>query len=434
MLSERLNELISPKVGLIREIAPQGRGADEPMPPYLYTATLSNFDFRVASKVERMAAGKGRTREEAIVSAIGEATERYCAYHWDPQRTFLAKSGDVQSRCITPRECVLYSDRQYATFDWPHPRWTPDQEVAWINGVDVCDGSTVALPASLSYLVFPPPRMEDYFAPSTSNGLAAGATLADAALSGLCEVMERDAMLITWMNRLPAVELKLDDSSGISRRIYRHYAHFGVAVRAFVMPSDLPATTVMAISFEDDPSRPANVVGLGCHPDPSIALLKALFEMCQGRPAEASRFQSKPPQGRLNNYEDVLTLDDHSAFMSQMDRRHEFEFLWQTGEKKQIEEVRNWSTGDAAEDLQRCAAELTRKGHRPAYVELTTPDLVDYGIHVVRVIAPGLQPVHFGHGQERLGGERLFKLPQQLGFATTVRSESDLNPCPHPLA
>ena len=434
MLNERLSELVSPKVGLIREIAPQGRGADEPMPPYLYTATLSNFDFRVASKVERMAAGKGTTREEAIASAIGEATERYCAYHWDPLRTYLAKSGDVKSRCITPKECVLYSERQYATFDWPHPRWTPDQEVAWINGVDVCDRSTVALPASLSYLVFPPPRMEDYFAPSTSNGLAAGPTLAGATLSGLCEVMERDAMLIAWMNRLPAVELQLDSTPGISGRIYRHYAHFGVAVRAFVMPTDLPSTTVMAISFEEDPSRPANVAGLGCHPDPSIALLKALFELCQGRPAEASRFQSKPPQGRLDKYEDVLTLDDHSAFMSQRDRRHEFEFLWQTGEKKRIEELRTWSTGDAAEDLQRCAAELAAKGHRPAYVELTTPDLVDYGVHVVRVIVPGLQPVHFGHGQERLGGERLFTLPQQLGFATSVRTESDLNPCPHPLA
>lgn len=434
MLNERLSELVSPKVGLIREIAPQGRGADEPMPPYLYTATLSNFDFRVASKVERMAAGKGATREEAIASAIGEATERYCAYHWDPQRTFLAKSGDVQSRCITPQECVLYSDRQYSTFDWPHPRWTPDQEVAWINGVDVCDGATVALPASLSYLVFPPPRMEDYFAPSTSNGLAAGPTLAGATLSGLCEVMERDAMLITWMNRLPAVELKLEDASGIPGRIYRHYAHFGVAVRAFVMPTDLPSTTVMAISFEDDPSRPANVAGLGCHPHPGVALLKALFELCQGRPAEASRFQTKPPQGRLNHYEDVLTLDDHSAFMSQMNRRHEFEFLWQTGEKKRVEELTNWSTGDAADDLRRCANELASRGHRPAYVELTTPDLVEYGIHVVRVIVPGLQPVHFGHGQERLGGERLFKLPQQLGFADGVRTVSDLNPCPHPLA
>jgi ribosomal protein S12 methylthiotransferase accessory factor len=82
----------------------------------------------------------------------------------------------------------------------------------------------------------------------------------------------------------------------------------------------------------------------------------------------------------------------------------------------------------------RCSSELAAKGHRPAYVELTTPDLVEYGVHVVRVIVPGLQPVHFGHGQERLGGERLYNLPHQLGLADHARTEKDLNPCPHPLA
>jgi ribosomal protein S12 methylthiotransferase accessory factor len=55
-------------------------------------------------------------------------------------------------------------------------------------------------------------------------------------------------------------------------------------------------------------------------------------------------------------------------------------------------------------------------------------------VHVVRVIVPELQPVHFGHGLERLGGDRLFTLPQRLGFGDGRRSESDLNPCPHPLA
>ena len=434
MQLNRLSELVSSKVGLIREIGPQGRGADEPMPPYLYTATLSHFDFRMATRVERMAAGKGRTRDEAIASAIGEATERYCAYHWDPERTFLAKWTDLKTRSINPQQCVLYTDRQYNQFEWPHPQWAPERELGWINGVDVCDGEIVAMPANAVYLVFPPPRMEDYFAPSTSNGLAAGATLAGAILGGLCELMERDAMLITWMNRLPAVELKFDDSPELPGRILRHYAHFGVSVRAFLMPSDLPAATVMAISFEEDPTRPANVVGLGCHPDPKIALLKALFELCQGRPAEAARFVNKPPQGRLNKYEDVHTLDDHSAFMSQMDRRHEFEFLWRTGETKRVDELPNWSNGDPAQDLERCARELASKGHPPAYVELTTPDLVEYGVHVVRVIAPELQPVHFGYGVERLGGERLYTLPQQLGFAESRRSESDLNPCPHPLA
>jgi len=88
--AERWRDLISPKFGVIRSIGPQARGGDEPSPPHLYTATLSNFDFRSADKSERISAGKGRTEAEAMVSAVGEAVERYCAFQWDPYRTFLA--------------------------------------------------------------------------------------------------------------------------------------------------------------------------------------------------------------------------------------------------------------------------------------------------------------------------------------------------------
>jgi ribosomal protein S12 methylthiotransferase accessory factor len=68
------------------------------------------------------------------------------------------------------------------------------------------------------------------------------------------------------------------------------------------------------------------------------------------------------------------------------------------------------------------------------YVDLTTPDVKDYGLHVVRVLATGLQPIHFGFGEERLGGRRLFEVPQRMGYTAEPRDVSDLNPCPHPLA
>jgi len=61
-------------------------------------------------------------------------------------------------------------------------------------------------------------------------------------------------------------------------------------------------------------------------------------------------------------------------------------------------------------------------------------DIVDFGMCVVRAIATGLQPMHFGFGQERLGGRRLYDVPKAMGYATEARSETDLNLCPHPLA
>jgi ribosomal protein S12 methylthiotransferase accessory factor len=69
-----------------------------------------------------------------------------------------------------------------------------------------------------------------------------------------------------------------------------------------------------------------------------------------------------------------------------------------------------------------------------AYVDLTLPDIASVSLYAVRVLASGLQPIHFGHGYERLGGSRLFELAMELGLDNRVRTPADLNPCPHPLA
>jgi len=427
-------DLVSPKVGLVRSLSPQIRGSEEPRPPHLYTATLSHFDFRLVDKQERLAAGKGRTEEEAKASAIGEAVERYCAYHWDPRKTFLRKLDDLQLPAITPTDCVLYSDEQYATPDWRYHRWDPAAEVTWLKGVELPGGGDVALPASLVYLIHPVPRPEDFFTASTSNGLAAGPSLSAAVLSGLSELMERDALLITWMNRLPTVELEIADEGSGAAAVRRHYGRSGVEVRAFLMRTDLPSSVVLAMALDEDPQRPATLIGMGCDLDPSVALDKAVFELCQARPSESKRYLDAPPKGRLERYEDVKELEDHPAFLCLPERRREFEFLWSQGEKARPADLPNPATGDAERDLQICAQALAERGYRVAYYDLTTADVASCGYHVARAIAPGLQPIHFGWGQERLGGRRLFELPQALGLAPSPRTPLDLNPCPHPLA
>jgi ribosomal protein S12 methylthiotransferase accessory factor len=292
----------------------------------------------------------------------------------------------------------------------------------------------VAVPASLVYLISSLDRAEDFFAPSTSNGLAAGPSLDAAILSGLSELIERDALLATWMNRLPAVEIEFIDAGGPASTVCRHCARFGVEVRAFLMRTDLPSSVVMAIAFDSDPGRPATLIGMGCHLDPAVALERAIFELCQARPTESRRYQDNPPGLRLKRYEDVRTLEDHPAFLSLPERRGEFGFLWSRSEKTRLQDLPRLSAGDVERDLEYCVGALSERGHRVVYADLTTPDVAPFGIHAVRTLATGLQPIHFGYGQERLGGRRLFELPYKLGLAAGPRTEADLNPCPHPLA
>jgi ribosomal protein S12 methylthiotransferase accessory factor len=382
-----------------------------------------------------MMAGKGRTEEKAKAAAVGEAVERYCAAHWGgPEQLLVAPVADVGMRVINPGDCVLYSTEQYQRDQWPFPPWDASRPLTWVRGTALGSDEPVALPAGLVYLSNAMPRPEDFLAQSTSNGLAAGGSLGHAVLAALCEVIERDALMISWLQRLPGAEIDVRAEGGLSGAVHRHYASLGVQVRCFVLPTELPATVVVALALDDNPQRPATVVAAGCHPSPAAALEKAVFELCQARPAESARFAENPPAGRLTRYQDVAGLDDHSAFAGLPEHRDEFAFWWRDGRRTSLAELEDHAGPDVETTVAACAAELERLGHPCAYAELTTPDVRTTGYRVVRLIAAGLQPIHFGYGRERLGGDRLFELPRRLGFASARRSTADLNPCPHPIA
>jgi ribosomal protein S12 methylthiotransferase accessory factor len=431
----RLIELVSPRTGVVRNLMKLPRSVDEPVPPILYQAALSNFDFKKVQSSERSAAGKGLTEAEAMGGAIGEAVERYCSAHVEPERIRRARLDQLGEPHITPQECVLYSDRQYAGSDLAYPRPAADVEVGWVTGRELPAHQDVLVPASLVFLYGAGAGGPDFFCPPTSNGLAAGPDLASAIVSGLCELVERDAFLITWMNRLPAPAIDLRALGGVARSIHDHYARFGFETHVFDVTTDVPIPAMMAVSVDRSGRTPAAVVGLGCHLNPEVAVLKALFEICQVRPGETRRSDEARQRGKtLASYRDVKTLDDHSGFFAPLPRLSEFAFLLQNAGPRPLDAGRNLDRGNAQRNLEVVVDALTRVGCRVAFVDLTTADVAPYGIRVVRTLATGLQPIHFGYGEERLGGRRLYEVPQRLGHAAAIRTEADLNPCPHPIA
>ncbi|MGB6743303.1 MAG: YcaO-like family protein [Candidatus Sulfotelmatobacter sp.] len=427
-------DLVSPRTGIIRALSRVQRGAEEPFPPFIYQSEASHFDFRMAKAQDRASAGKGVTEEAAIRGAIGEAIERYCASHVDPFATIVSPWLPILDRAVAPGELVLYSASQYEERRVQYHRWDPKDEVTWVAARELPSDRIVYVPASLVYLQFPQQRVEDVFTPATSNGLAAGPTLDFAILHGLYECMERDAFLATWMARLPATEILFPEGPSSADSIRAHYKRFGVEVRAFRMCTDLEVHVMMAVALDQTGDGPATVVGLGCHASPEKALARAMLEICQVHPGETRRYREQPPGKRLQRAEDVKTLEDHSAWASMPERLDEFSFMIGNGQTQRLEDLQDYSTGNIKRDLEHCVGTLQRAGSRVLYVDLTTSDVIDYGIHVVRAIATGLQPIHFGWGEERLGGVRLFELPHKLGFASATLRESDLNPCPHPLA
>ena len=111
---------------------------------------------------------------------------------------------------------------------------------------------------------------------------------------------------------------------------------------------------------------------------------------------------------------------------------------WIALRNRNREWLRPWEAtappGGTTGALERLVAALRAIGSDLLAVVLTTPDVGRMGLHVARAIIPDFQPIHFGHAEARLGGRRLFELPQRLGLVDRVLGPADLNPDPHPLA
>jgi ribosomal protein S12 methylthiotransferase accessory factor len=291
----------------------------------------------------------------------------------------------------------------------------------------------VWLPAPLAYLTQPGDQPQDLLCASTSSGFAAGPDLEWALRNAVLEMLEREAFMTTWLNRLAVPEIDYSASGGIAGEIRNTFQRWGTEVRAFNLATDMPVSAVMAVALDQTAAGPAAVIGLGCELDAERALRRALFEICQMHEGSRKMCGQGVADG-LNTYSDVSTLEHHAAYFFRRDHLHELDFLLKPARKVRVEELPSSAGQSVQQDLEVLHRGLNRAGCRLFFRDLTTPDVFPYPIRVVRALITGIQPIHFGHGLERLGGRRLYELPWKAGFTERPTSEISLNACPHPLA
>jgi ribosomal protein S12 methylthiotransferase accessory factor len=430
--SPRWRDLVSPHTGIIRAIDRFAKPYTEFEFPVLWQAELANFQLRKQPDDLRYGVGRGMTDEQAIFGAVGEAIERYCGSIGDRRQILVSSYEELGDDAVPPPAFFSFSDKQYSDPTFPFAAFDPAMQTSWIAAVSLATNQQVLVPASLVYFDWHSEQPGDYILPVSSNGMASGPYLEFAAYSGLCELIERDAFIITWLNRLPAPRIYFEHRPGIETEIARHYARFGIELVTFDLTSDIKVPVVMAMLIDRSGKTPAVATGLGCHLDGPTALRKAIFEVCQSRFGDIERMAGGAG-ANLNQYSDIKSLDDHSAFFYTTARLGELDFLFHHDQYLKVENLPTYTSQAEVEKLRSLIVSLHSAGVEPYLVEITTSDIRPLGFRVVRTLASGLVPIYFGYGQEPLGTRRLFEVPQKLGYSRQ-RTEDALNPCPHPMA
>jgi ribosomal protein S12 methylthiotransferase accessory factor len=432
-LSSIVEHLVDRRVGIVRYVEEVRREAGAP-DFFHFQAKAGNTAAFSALENFSNSGGAAADRETAVAKAIGEAVERYCSAIFDYEALTLSSYEEASFPCVAPSEFALYSRGQYEAPGFPWAPFHNSTKVRWIAARDLTTGKVCYVPAAKSFIpyIYYEITGDTPIDQPISTGLACHVSEAEAALNGVCEVIERDAFLITWQAMLSPPQIRIETLSEEGRDLVQRFQRTGSAVVLFDITLDHGVPTVLSVLRGSVAFAPALVFAASASPDPDEAVRKSLEELAHTRrycsiiKAHVPRLVPAPPD-HLN----VTSQMEHLNFWVDEKNAPLADWIFSSPKRVEFSQLQDLATGDPARDLEALMAKIQEVNERVLIADLTTPDVAELGFSVIRAIIPGFHPLHLGYTLRALGGRRLWEVPQQLGYPGITPNTGD-NPQPHP--
>jgi ribosomal protein S12 methylthiotransferase accessory factor len=430
--------LVDPRMGIVRRVEP--RAVHEHLPQGLRLVVSAIADTSAFSPWHSDPSGSGCAlwdEAAAVGAAIGEAVERYCSTLVAPD--LLAGSYDDlvgDGRCaLDPQALALYSPDQYAQRGFPFVAFTRDLTVRWVLGRDLVSHQPVWVPASLVWVTYLFPGGPGEREPPTngeiSAGVATGATREDAEWSALRELVERDALALTWLSGAPVP--RIEPPPWLARLTA---GPRGVLdTRFYAFPSELGMPVVGALVIDEADGYVT--LGHACRRDRIDALSEAFAEASQLQmltrdlddPASAMARIAADPHSALkpwrpdrrylsqyrHDWRDVIDGACHLQLYLDPDMRARLESELADGPTAVGEAPpATQQPRDVEAQVRGLAARLAEHGVTVASVDITTADVREAGLRVIRLVATDLSSTTHG-AFPLLGGRRLAERARAVG-------------------
>jgi ribosomal protein S12 methylthiotransferase accessory factor len=348
-----------------------------------------------------------------------------------------------QEEAIHPRKLHIHEDEQQNEKGFNYVPYHDDLELNWIWAYSWKKQKSVLVPEQLVYYRVIAPKEEPVhrFCYETSNGCALGGTIEEAIFYGLLEVVERDAFLVSWYNRLPLKRLNLElveDRNILLVKDRIESMGYELYVFDMTMGTKIPAIWAMIVNpKEDAPVKCYSAAG--AHPNPEKAIFSALVEVITSVPI----YEKSMPEHREKAeelYRDgglVQEMHDHVLLYSLPKSIERFDFLLEKEKTIGVQEAfSSWYQGepplDFTEEVTTLMSTILSEAEDIFIIDQTTPELEKVDVKAVKVIVQGMLTMSFGHQYRRINKQRVKKAPVTVGYRGQEIKDQEINMYPHP--
>ncbi|EKE87552.1 TOMM precursor leader peptide-binding protein [Idiomarina xiamenensis] len=386
--------------------------------------------------------GRSETQQSAEMVAILEGLERYAGHAPRAHRTVVRSSyRQLQLPAIDPQQLLLHDQQQQHEAGYGLPAYSEDLEFSWVWAHSFAQDQALLVPEQsvYYYLLNTPSQPVNRFVYETSNGCALGGAKEEAIFCGLLELIERDAYMTTWYGRFTPPEIDLDsiDDERIQLLLARARGQ-GFRLHAFDIRVGIDVPVVWCMIVDDAEHAPVkSYCAAGAHLRPEQAIYSGLIEVTTSMGVYQ---QSMPPlkekaQRLFADPSQVQDMHDHVLLYSLPETFSRLAFLFSEQPKQRLSDLygdayAQHSQRDMTVDLRQLIKQVMAYADDVLVVDLTFPELAAHQLHCVKVIAPGLLPVTFGHQYRRIALNRINRFARSVGV-TEFNDVGDLNPYPH---
>jgi ribosomal protein S12 methylthiotransferase accessory factor len=339
-----------------------------------------------AARPDRGFSGSGTalTPEAAMVPALAEFLERYSATRYDPAQFVVASARELGDEALDLDTIPRCSERELA--DPKCPLVAPDKTapIRWVRGIRLRDGRMTYIPAVMVYHGLAAETVAERITLSISTGCAAYPTYEGALVRGLLEVIERDAIALVWLVRLPLPRLDVDVMPdalaacwklGLQRVRDLQYLFFDAT-------TDLGVPTVYALQIAPNDSRVTTLVSCAAACEPAEAVAKVVRDMAHIRVA-FQRERVIPP-----DWWDFTHVMDGAPLMAWAAQLEAFDFLLRPNGMRRVSAMPSVDGSDDRARLRALVGTLHGVGAEAFAVDVTADEAIRRGLRVVKTIVP----------------------------------------------
>lgn len=417
----RASKLLSPKSGFIHSVKRAPFYNDEPK-LFSYLAILKDSsELSDGGSVDESAGGASLSPEKALMKALGEAIERYCLSIYREKNFVKASYAELRDKALNPSEVISFSPSQLKKRKFKNFVFNEHTRFKWIEGYSLKQGKEILVPAQIVYVPYKYKREKVIRFPITT-GAASSSSLAEAIYRGICEVIEREAFIITYLNKLPRRKVDLQYSGVEIEELAEIYSRYNLELSIFDITTDIKIPVMLGLLIDRTRLGPAISLGASADLDLHNGAIKAAEEAQHSRPWMRKEME----EGDKNK--SVCTLEGRGLYWSDVKMIPKIKFL--EGKERPFKLKKRGKEKTAEENLKEALKALSELDLEVIFVEVTTREVKRAGFRVVRVIIPQLQPLYLDECFPYLGGKRLYNVPIRLGILK--RRSKFLNRIPHP--